>query len=260
MTKLRKLYETLRLFSTAPQLAMCKDHLRGLKRSDAARGNNNLAALFLDALAVNDKQEPNHQPFYDDKQNRKQLSEKSKKGYLVQFLLSQDPVRTTTKGEYTFSFMNREFPHLRAESLAKQNETAYMDYIGVTKNGEQLLPVLGEIKFEDDENPYFAFIQLLTYLSEIATSNQLNRIKTHEPFGKGVGHPTAFDLHIMLVNSEVNGEMWGQIAETTPSLVKLFLEVLEQKSSEARAFINSVKCLNGVVAGQKLSIDEKWSL
>ena len=65
-----------------------------------------------------------------------------------------------------------------------------MDYIAV----RNATPILGEIKVKDDANSFYAFIQLLTYLSEMATPNQIQRAIGHKLFGSVIEEISSFDL------------------------------------------------------------------
>lgn len=64
------------------------------------------------------------------------------------------------------------------------------------RNGE---PVIGELKLEGDASAAFALIQALTYAAELATPNQLTRLKDHLPTAFGSIDPHTTPVHIALL-------------------------------------------------------------
>lgn len=80
---------------------------------------------------------------------------------------------------------------------AKSSGTGGLDFIGW--NTSKDMPVLGEIKVLEDQNAFYAIIQLLTYLSEISTPNQIVRINNYKLFGtaNSISSDTKFYLYII---------------------------------------------------------------
>ncbi len=74
--------------------------------------------------------------------------------------------------------------------------------------------VLGEIKRSGDKNAFSAFVQLLTYLSEMATKNQVRRAARHKEFGIPLGDLQPFDLHILIAHLDERGATLGLIEPT----------------------------------------------
>ena len=161
-----------------------------------ATGAANLAGFFADALEGNKAFCQIDCPFIP-------LTRSSKTGTNpVAHLMGQAGSMRIDDMPYAFTFLHREVPHLRTATRAEQLEKGWIDYVART----EARPILGEIKWGSDENPFYAFLQLLTYLSEIATPNQIQRSVQQELFGKpGFVTPT-FDLHIFLANFNDRGK------------------------------------------------------
>jgi hypothetical protein len=95
--------------------------------------------------------------------------------------------------ERQFLFVDREVGTLR--STSQSGYWAFSDGRSATNPGgggidlllaEQLkddtqVPIIGEIKFRNDQTPFFALIQALTYAVELATPNQQERLKKSYP-------------------------------------------------------------------------------
>ena len=179
---------------------MCSDLIRQLNGT----GNNNLARYFVDAITANRDFCQIERPFIPA--NRANNHGRNR---VTQVMQAAGEVRVTMAAPaplYTFTYHNREVPHLRAANEAEQLGRAWIDY--VARVGDR--PILGEIKWKQDKNPFYAFVQLLTYFSEIATPNQMTRSIRHALFGNGIPAKPVFDLHIFLANFDVDlsGLLW----------------------------------------------------
>ena len=209
-TFLRELYEVLSCFSTATHSSMCDDLLRQL----TAKGGDNLAAYFADALQANQTFSQIEQPFIPDTR-----SGKTGTNPVAGALAKASPLTVVLPSAelYEFTFRHREIPHLRAATQSEQHDKGWIDY--VARIG--LSPILGEIKWKDDKNPFYAFVQLLTYLSEIATAAQIARSIRHDLFGPDLPPVPAFDLHLVLANFNDRGEK-GKLIGPTQQLASAF--------------------------------------
>ncbi len=236
---LRSLYEGLSWFSTASHTEMCGDFLRRIN----AQGEDNLARLFADALVSNNEFNQVDQPFVDDNllENRKPLTPNSRGTNRVAYVMSNaNPIDVGTQPPYAFRYLEREVPHLRTQALEEQDDKGWIDYIAVINR----TPILGEIKYEADQNPFYAFIQILTYLSEIATPNQIRRAVQHRLFGEGVNTITSFDLHIFLANFNDRGEK-GRLIDSTRQLAAAFKDRLQCDHPEAANSVGNTLCISG---------------
>lgn len=239
-TFLRQIYHTLECFSTRTQIEMCNDQLRRLVKGKSTKGN--LVAYFVEAIESNKAFSQIEQGF--DPEGRENADGTNPVATVMR-KSSPMKVALTTGANYEFTFIEREIPHLRAMTKKEQNHKAWIDYVARTSTR----PILGEIKWEDDENPFYAFIQLLTYLSEMATPNQIQRSIQHRLFGEGIEAISGFDLHIFLANFNDRGEK-GNLIEPTFDLATAFKTRLNNDYPKFASCLGDILCLSA-------SIDEK---
>ena len=173
-TPLRKLYRSIGK-TTAQDKKTCSDLLKGLKGTAAS----SLASMFRESLEINSHFDGTTQPFLN-----------------AASLRARTKLTSGSRG-YSFHYVGRQVPPFRQERAgAPRSGAGGIDYTAVA--GET--PVLGEIKRSGDHNAFYAFIQLLTYLSEMATPNQVARATQHKEFGVALEYPQPFDLHILLTD------------------------------------------------------------
>jgi hypothetical protein len=218
---------------------MCNDLLRQLNKGK--RGHN-LARYFANALETNKHFNQIGRPFIPDTRG-----DKAGTNPVARVMAKESPLRVVTPlaTPYEFNFLQREIPHLRAMSKKEQRYKAWIDYVAVMA----LRPILGEIKWKNDKNPFYAFIQLLTYLSEMATPNQIKRAISHQLFGNQLSTITAFDLHIFLVNFNDQGGK-GKLIDLTRQLANAFKKRLEHDYPEAANCLGNVLCIAGRIEKQ----------
>lgn len=238
-TLLRNMYEVLSVYSTATHLSMCKDLIRQLDKGK--RKDDNLSGHF--ARAINANQESFSQvdvPFIPEdraleKKGTNPVTQIMRKMTKLQLLF---PDAT----QYEFNYLEREIPHLRARNAEEQNDKAWIDYVACTNSR----PILGEVKWKGDENPFYAFIQLLVYLSEMATPNQIARAKQHRLFGQELSELLKFDLHIFLANFNERGRK-GELIEKTQRLAILFKSRLIEDHPDIGNFLGNILCISATV-------------
>lgn len=235
-TFLREIYEVLGCFSTATHMGMCEDLLRKLR----ATSRDNLASYFAKALEANKAFNQVECSFVPEGRENNQGTNPVTTA--MRGMNSGLNVELTSRTTYQFIFLDREIPHLRAKTLGEQEGKGWIDYVAHSN----LRPILGEIKWKDDKNPFYAFIQLLTYLSEMATSKQIERAMKHRLFGNEITDITAFDLHIFLANFNDRGEK-GDLIESTRQLADAFKRRLNGDHPEAASCLGNVLCLFGTV-------------
>jgi len=250
MTRLRHLYESLHGFSTPTQQSMCNDLCKGLK----AKTKTNLADLFAEAIGENTKLDEIDAPFFTDEmlknrrktENERQESDKHYKGtvQVTDAMKSHNPMNIQLGDDesYQLNFIQREVPHMRGQQGGRPRNRAWIDYIGVT-NGQ---PILGEIKCGSDQNPFYAFIQLLTYLSEMATPSQIKRAMSYKLFGEQCKAMDCFDLHILLTNFNERSTK-RLLLERTEELAQQFKDKLKQTHDEYAKVVGRVLCLSTMV-------------
>lgn len=231
-TLLREIYEVSGCFSTATHTKMCKDLLRQLTKGKKKKGN--LAEHFANALKANTVFSQVECPFIPATRG-----DNSGTNPVADVMRNSSPL---TIGPHCFTFIQREIPHLRAKTLMEQDDKAWMDYVGCNEQR----PILGEIKWKGDKNPFYAFIQLLTYLSEMATPNQIERSVKHKLFGEKLTAIAAFDLHIFLANFNDRGAK-GDLIELTHELADMFKMRLKNDHPEVAGCLGDVLCLFGTI-------------
>lgn len=236
-THLRHLYEFLGGFSTATQNAICQDFLRKIGGTEPT-----IAEWLVEAIADNSSFENIAQPFVSTKASSTRLptSADSSKTRIIHLLSSKGEIAVNGgPADYRFSYAGREVGPLRIEGANQRTSGAGgIDYIANT----QQRPVLGEVKVDSDKNPFYAFIQLIVYLSELATQNQIMRANQHKEFGLSLASPQPFDLHILLADFNDRGQK-GKLIEPTGQLARQFKDRLNAQHSETAAFIGHILCL-----------------
>lgn len=237
-TLLRDLYSVLSLLSVNSQIAVCEDLIRTLRskgtKNEGSKPTKNLAALFCKALENNS--EFNQIDIPMTKSSRTKSTNP-----IAPIMKKSGPLSVETpNGEiYKFDFVEQEIKHLRASSKKEQKVTASIDYIATAGD----MPILGEIKWKNDKNPFYALIQLLTYLSEFATPNQVQRCIKHNHFNIGENQSTQFDLQIMLGNFNDKSEKFKFI-ELTKELANAFKERLNNDHPKEAKILNNIYCIH----------------
>ena len=244
-TRLRHLYESLHGFKTETQKHICDDFHVAL----GAKSKTHLADLFVEAIDENSRLAEIIEPFITDDMLRnrhrteteRQEAEREAKG-TVRVTDAMKKLGTITirgaNAPCTVKYIQREVPHLKGMESARQGNRAWIDYIGVSAGR----PVLGEIKCGTDQNPFYAFIQLLTYLSELATPSQQKRSVKHNLFGDSCKSLSCFDLHIPLADVNERSDKWKMI-EPTQNLVKAFRQCLSRQYPEKAKLFGRIVCV-----------------
>lgn len=232
MTQLRDLYTTLRTQNTADHINWCNDLL---ERTTSGIQGLTLSAMFHQALADNANLDFIGDKFFTNADRANAQTVRTR----VHDCLSKtqgNPITVNLDtGPYMFMYLGREFSPLRHLNLG------WVDYFAKT----DCVPVLGEVKCNDDQNPFYAFIQLLTYLSEMATPNQITRATTHGELQIDVNFPQKFDLHILLVDHQAFNpkSKRHQLIESTRRLAKQFKCELVNQFPPATDVVGNVLCL-----------------
>ena len=117
-----------------------------------------------------------------------------------------------------------------------------IDYVALRTSGKWEQPCLGEIKVGADQNAFYAFIQLLTYLTELATEHQIERANKYALFGTSISENPSFDLHILLADFNQRGKK-GELTGKTEALAKLFKESLWRFKPTLAGLVGSILCL-----------------
>jgi len=235
MTVLRQLYADLGTYSTAKQSETCCRLLRQLELDTT----DNLASHFADALEANQVIARIERDFIPSSRGTS-----VGRNPVVQAMMGEPDltVNISDSPPYTFNFLQREIPHLRSMTRKEATGKGWIDYVARTN----ARPILGEIKWKNDKSPFYAFIQLLMYLSEIATTNQILRSIEHRLYGDDIPPITTFDLHIFLANFNDRGAK-GKLIQPTMELAKVFKQRLKEDGRVSANLLGNVLCLNGLI-------------
>lgn len=243
-TRLRSLYELLKNFSTETQSLMCDDIIRGASSASKSWLPNE----FVAALNANAGYDNVEQPFVGAQamQQRTPLNHESTGDNRIVYLLSTKPfVRIVMDDDIEvarFRYANRQIaPKRTAVANLPSSGAGGIDYLGCRDVPSPLRPILGEIKVDGDQNALYAFVQLLTYLSELATARQIERANRHNLFDTPVGNGPRFDLHILLADFNDRGKK-GPIIEKTRLIAEGFKARLASYP-EAAARLGDIFCL-----------------
>lgn len=200
ITRLRRFYETLRLF---PTMAVRSSILGYLTRdSDSA---DILGALFADSLAhlnsyrnVDEGFRPSSvRSWWPDYVDRHEAFARC----LVARLSPErhpGPIRIAGSSPMEFAVVDYEVSPLRTPggrkfddgTAARRSGAGGVDLLCASRDG---LPVIGEIKAPTDTSLFVALVQSLTYASELLTLQQVARLRRVYPsaFQTSGGQPTA---------------------------------------------------------------------
>ena len=253
-TPLRKLLRSIG-GSLAQDKRTCSEMIAALKRS----GDDNLAAMFVASLEINSMLEGIGQPLLNAAapKSRKQVSSGSRGDSRIVYLLSERQSVAVTNGPrgYSFRCVGYRVPPSRQTQIGRPKDAVgAIDYTAVAGK----TPVLGEIKRSGDKNAFYAFVQLLTYLSEVAAANQVCSTKEHNEVGIPLGDPQPFDLHILLTDLDERSATLGLI-EPTRQLAEL---LRARRGKQRRGVLGEMLCLQmdsmAFAVGDEPMIDCLW--
>ena len=177
VTALREFYRILSLYSIKTNISILDDY---------NRGNNYLKLVELFYKSKKQFEIYHNTESFISNSRRKALPvapTKISNTNDVVSLLEQNKVNIVVNNKsLNFRYIEREISPLRTTGnsmfltgeSSKKSGTGGLDFIAL--NEKDNLPILGEIKVKNDKNHFYAIIQLLTYLSEMSTPNQIDRI------------------------------------------------------------------------------------
>lgn len=222
ITKLRNFYESLAKLglSTDTQLSIVKD----INREDKYK---RLISLYEESKKDFSEYDNIDEPFLPKNLNhRKSLPDPDKietfssTTDVISVLQKRNPEIDVGDSGYNFKYIQREVPTYRITNTkskaGRKSGAGGIDFIGLSCNEDNKLPILGEIKVAGDQNAFYALIQLLTYLSELYTPNQIKRIVETRLFGNDYNFipSTSFYLYILLVIKKMGKEKESLLRES----------------------------------------------
>lgn len=240
-TKLRAFYEFLASLSLSTETQKCI-------MNDLIRKDNHikLVKLFNESFNhIESIYDNTNEPFLNPNAKRKPIIYKTtfESTNEVMSHFQNNKELFVSPPMYNFEYIEREISPLRTTNAkfyngksAKSSGTGGLDFIGW--NTSKKLPVLGEIKVKNDQNPFYAIIQLLTYLSEISTQNQIDRINKFKLFGtdNSISSDTKFYLYIISCHKSNSIPKHNQLLPNAKDLAKKI--VMEINKIEDILFFN----------------------
>ncbi len=227
ITKLRNFYDSLaRLgLSTNTQLSIVKDINRENKYK-------RLIYLYEESKNFFSEYDNINEPFLPENlDHRKNIPDFDKIEIIsnthdvISVLQKGNPeIKVVDHSNYNFEYIQREVPTSRITNTkskaGRKSGAGGIDFIGLTCKQDKL-PILGEIKVAGDQNSFYALIQLLTYLSELYTPNQIKRINNTKLYGSDYNFmPSAtFYLYVLLVFTDM-GEWKKDLLRETKTLAE----------------------------------------
>lgn len=256
-TKLHYFYDSLSRYPIKSQIVICENLKENL---------HCLLHLYIDACKDFSRYSNIKEAFVHFPKKRKPLKISrniTKTTDLLALLDNQKELKVKNSCNLSFEYIEREINPWRTRGtmfengvLGKRSGTGGLDFIGINKNNN---PILGEVKIKNDKNAFYAFIQLLTYCSELFTKNQIERIKSQHLFGKYKIEPPV-SLYIVLHEHNPEGAT-HQLIEKTSNLAKSFQEeIISEKSLNSFQKIGHIACLESIVVNRALSFVKCWDV
>ena len=172
-------------------------------------------------------------------------------------------ISVTAESPSSFAFVDREISPARTPDgtyshgrKATTTGRGGIDYVARTL-GATPTPILGEIKVEGDKDAFYAFIQLLTYVSELCSEAQAARARKHL-FQDMVNCSASWDLHILLADFDNVRSQRHPLIERTHQLAKKFKATLASRGE--RSPVGRIRCLRMTTATFNGSLDETWAV
>jgi hypothetical protein len=246
-TRLRRRYERIGAvgFNTAERQRECDDLVKDVSP---------LVEEFLDSVRVFCCYDNCAEDFYPRDGKRRPLRNSGTHSVIKK--LQAGPVHVDGLADYTFQYRDRELDPRRATNAgARHTGTGGLDYIAIVE-GDPDVPVLGEIKKNSDKDAYYAFIQLLMYLSELVSEAQTKRANAFL-FHGCVPSPPCYDLHILLADFNNRGGK-GRLIPRTHRLAVAFKDQLGRDTNGAHP-VGRVLCLSMTEATFNDSLQLCWA-
>jgi hypothetical protein len=149
-------------------------------------------------------------------------------------ILKANGTNGVTRGpSLAFDYVEREVSPIRTKhgvfdtgKSGRRSGTGGIDFIGITVRDHT--PILGEVKLNHDGTPFSALVQLLTYLSELATPDQRKRVEDCGLFGRPVPVDTPFNLYVLTCHTKKKPQQWNKILRNTKILANRLKQRLDE--------------------------------
>jgi hypothetical protein len=218
ITRLRDYYNLIRLFSPKTQESILDDFLRG-------KHVGHLIDIYRESKKHFSRYENVKEPFkvasLKETPSRSRVITSTRQ---VTAILEEEPFRDLVNNKsLNFEYLDREFSpirttHARKDTGASGKGSGHGGVDFIARNLRYDLPVLGEIKVNNDQTPFLGLIQLLTYLSELTTRNQRKRLRRWEPFTDPVSPDAPFYLYILSCHTRRKPNHWKRMVDKSKLL------------------------------------------
>lgn len=222
-TEIRRFYSLLDLFNARTTIGISKDINRSKnKKKKFVKIVNNSYEHFTSYKNLEEN-------FIPDRVNRKPLPNGNNNG---RYKSTGEVIKALkdANGKIGIDFIEREIDPRRATCSiydfggpASHSGTGGIDFIAWKNNK----PFIGEVKTRTDKNAFYAFVQVLTYWSELSTPNQIERCNNFKLFGKDLDNQE-FSLGIIFADYNHNSKIKNQILTQTKELAKYVIENIKQ--------------------------------
>ena len=220
-TSLRKRFEYSRALDPEAQMRECVEYLENPEI---------LVAEFCDSFLTAEAFDNRQEDFCAYEQP--QIPRRRWVDHVVQRLIEHENITVPLATPYSFRYLAREIVPLWNSRLSPDDGVdrrlsgGGLDFVAVIEQeGEEMYPVLGVVKPEDDPTPYLSFLRLISCLAEISTSCQMERVSRFL-FKNQLPPKPSFDLYVLLVDWHEN--------ENPHALVQLTRDLAHQFSALLR--------------------------
>ena len=252
-TRLRKRYKRL------GQTKVSTQHRREECDQQLAADAKPLVDEFREAVDLMESYDNRGEPFFP-KTGRVEKTVKEGTVEVTRLLKQARLVDVREMESYSFKYVEREVNPLRTTRGdffdGTRSSAGGIDYVGLLQ-GNPPTPILGEIKARSDKDAYYAFVQLLTYLSELSSEAQFTRAN-EVLFERRLVYPVRFDLHILLWKYNDRGQR-GPIIKSTCQLARAFKERLTAAMG-ASCTLGRVLCLRNPTGTFAGALNLVWSV
>jgi hypothetical protein len=179
ITALRHLYNVLRGLSADEVHAAISRYL-----ADSPKGTKFLRDLYKESVSHFCMYSNIEEHFRPEDSDRDRTLDDPQEKYAIELVQAIRNHGCSIAPGIGYDYVDYEISPLRTTKALYENGrtgrksgAGGIDVLLATKTDRT--PVVGEIKAETDTNPFLAFIQALTYASELATQDQQTRLKSH---------------------------------------------------------------------------------
>ncbi len=256
-TRMRCLYDTLRHFGG-------EDVSKALVQSACRKEGKNLIDLFAVSYSHFDQYSNVGESFGDGGGRKKQSTTNFAEAFARSLERVPDEIDNLTRGlsgdpKLGFDFVDREvnFRRTSGGSLFEDGSSGQSSGAGGVdlwlRAHDGGLPIVGEVKAAGDTDAFLALVQALTYVCELVTRAQLERVEEHYSEHFPLGHLTNSEGPYADIYLICEGE--PKLIEETHELAGLLLA--DRKTCLGQK-IRRIVCLVTPMGGAVDSLSQGW--